>query len=156
FRSSVSDPSQVLDDTEVKKIKEFSDMLNSEIKTKAAAMGLAVADFALIFDDIQENGRPISSPSGYSPGSATTHWPLQNKPGVFGLDGVHPNMYGHSVMANELIKVINTKYGVNIAEVSEYTAWYYDTLNQNPVDLKSFLSDGWMGQFLSWVISIFA
>lgn len=46
-------------------------------------------------------------------------------------------MYGHAVMANELIKAINAKYGVAIPQVSEYNAWYYDELNRNPVDLKT-------------------
>jgi len=119
-------------------------------------MGFAVADAKLLFDDIKENGRPIKSPSGYSPGSAKANWPLPNQPGLFGLDGVHPNMYGHAVMANELIKAINAKYGVAIPQVSEYNAWYYDELNRNPVDLKNFLTNNIIGQAISWIIGIFA
>lgn len=64
-------------------------------------------------------------------------------------------MYGHSLFANELIKAINTRYGYSIPQVSEYTAWYYDSLNRNPVDLKKFLTENIFGQAISWVISIF-
>ncbi|AOP32483.1 hypothetical protein A0128_00460 [Leptospira tipperaryensis] len=155
FRSSVSDPNQVLDASEVATITNFLAMLNNEVKAQGAAMGFAVADLKVVFDDIKENGRIVKSPSGWSPGYARASWPLPNQPGVFGLDGVHPNMFGHSVFANELIKVINVRYGLNLAQVSEYTAWYYDTLNRNPIDLKKFLTDTIFGQFISWVIGIF-
>ena len=133
-----------------------SSVSSTEVKAQATAMGFAVADAKLLFDDIKENGRPIKSPSGYSPGSAKANWPLPNQPGLFGLDGVHPNMYGHAVMANELIKAINAKYGVAIPQVSEYNAWYYDELNRNPVDLKNFLTNNIIGQAISWIIGIFA
>lgn len=156
FRSSVSSTDQVLDDTEVATITNFLTMLNNEIKSQATAMGFAITDAKVMFDDIKENGRLIKSNSGYSPGYAKATWPLPNQPGVFGLDGVHPNMYGHAVMANELIKSINSKYGLNIAQVNEYNAWYNDQLNQRPVDLKAFLTDSIIGQAISWLIGIFA
>ncbi|GBF48670.1 hypothetical protein LPTSP4_01700 [Leptospira ryugenii] len=156
FRNSVSDPNQVLDATEINTISNFLTMLNNEIKAQGATMRFAVADLKVIFDDLKENGRPIRSSSGYSPGNARANWPLPNQPGVFGLDGVHPNMFGHAVFANELIKAINTRYGFSIPQVSEYTAWYYDSLNRNPVDLKKFLTENIFGQAISWVVSIFA
>lgn len=156
FRGSVSDPNQVLDATEVAKISTFLTMLNNEIKAQGATMRFAVADLKVIFDDMKENGRPLASSTGWSPGNARAAWPLPNQPGVFGLDGVHPNMFGHSVFANELIKAINSRYGFAIPQVSEYTAWYYDSLNRNPVDLKKFLTENIFGQAISWVVSIFA
>lgn len=150
YRGSVSSPDHVLDASEVNTITNFLTMLNNEIKAQAAAANYAVSDMKVIFDDIKENGRKIQdSASGYSPGSAYGNWPLPNKPGVFGLDGVHPNRYGHALMANELIKVINAKYAVSIPSVSEYSAWYYDSLNRNPVDLKAFLTNTIMGQFIT-------
>jgi hypothetical protein len=114
YRSSVSNPDEVLDQTEVQTITTFLTALNNEIKAQATAMGFAMLDAKVMFDDIKENGRPIRSSDGYSPGSARANWPLPNQPGLFGLDGVHPNMYGHAVMANELIKVINTKYNTTM------------------------------------------
>jgi hypothetical protein len=155
YRSSVSSPDQVLDSTEIASINTFLTMLNNELRAQATSMGFAITDAKLLFDDIKENGRPIRSPSGWSPGNAQAHWPLPGKPGVFGLDGVHPNMLGHAIMANELIKSINARYNLNIPQVNEYNAWYNDSLNRNPVDLKNFLTDSIIGQVISWIIGIF-
>ena len=155
YRSSVSSPDQVLDAGETATINTFLTMLNNELRNQAAAMNFAFTDAKLLFDDIKANGRPIRSSGGYSPGSAQANWPLPGKPGLFGLDGVHPNMYGHSVLANELIKSINAKYHVNIQPVDEYSAWYYDSLNRQPVDLKNFLTNTIIGQVISWLINIF-
>jgi hypothetical protein len=155
FRNSVSSPDHILDTTEVNTINSFLTMLNNEIKAQGAANRYAVADLKVIFDDIKQNGRPLKSSTGWSPGNSQANWPLPGKPGVFGLDGVHPNMYGHSVFANELIDVINSRYGYNIAKVSEYTAWYYDSLNRNPIDLKKFLTQNIFGQFISWIVGVF-
>lgn len=155
YRNGVSSPSEVLDAGEINTITNFLTMLNNELKAQAAAMNWAFADLKVQFDDIKENGRPIVASNGYSPGNAEASWPLPGKPGVFGLDGVHPNRYGHSVMANELIDAINAQYGFNIPKVSEYSAWYYDSLNRNPIDLKNFLNNNIFGQFISWLINIF-
>lgn len=155
YRNSVSSPSQVLDAGEVNRIENFVNMLNGTIAAKAAALGYALTDTRVIFDDIKENGREIRSSSGYSPGLAQANWPLKGKPGIFGLDGVHPNRYGHAVMANELISSINARYGTNISLVDEYSAWYHDSLNRKPVDLKDFLSNNLFGKFISWIIGIF-
>ena len=155
YRSSASSPSHVLDANEVATISTFLTKLNNELKNQAAASNYALTDAKVIFDNIKNNGRPITHSSGWSPGVARAHWPLSGKPGIFGLDGVHPNRYGHAVLANELIKSINAKYGVNIPSVSEYSAWYYDTLNRSPVDLKGFLSDSIIGQVIQFVIDTF-
>lgn len=64
-------------------------------------------------------------------------------------------MYGHAVLANELIKSINARYNLNIPQVNEYNAWFNDSLNRNPVDLKNFLSNTIIGQVISWLISVF-
>lgn len=152
FRGSVKNPDQVLDDSEVARIGRFLTMLNNELKNQARANNYAVADARVIFDDIKENGRPIPGTGK----SARADWPLPGKPGVFGLDGVHPNRYGHAVLGNELIKVINAKYGVRIPQVNENYAYRYDSLNQNPVDLLGFLHHNIIGQMISWLINIFA
>ncbi len=155
YRNGVSNPSEVLDAGEVNTITNFLAMLNNELKAQAAAMNWAFADIKVAFDDVKENGRPIVASNGYSPGNAHANWPLPGKPGVFGLDGVHPNRYGHSIMANEMIGAINAQYGFSIPKVNEYSAWYYDSLNRNPIDLKGFLSNNIIGQFISWLINIF-
>lgn len=155
YRASVSSPDHVLDDNEVATITGFLTRLNQEITNQAALNNYAVTDAKVIFDDIKRVGRVIRASNGWSPGVAQANWPLPGKPGVFGLDGVHPNRYGHAVLANELIKSINAKYGVSVPQVDEYAAWYYDSLNRNPVDLKGFLSNTFVGQLISWLINIF-
>ncbi len=152
YRTEVKSPDQVLDDGEVARIEQFLNMLNNELTNQARANNYAVADARAIFDDIKQNGRPVPG-TGKSAGA---DWPLPGKPGVFGLDGVHPNMYGHTVMANELIKVINAKYGVSIPQASEAYAYKYDSLNQNPVDLLGFLNHNIIGQMIGWLVNIFA
>ncbi|MBX7056889.1 MAG: hypothetical protein K1X75_02405 [Leptospirales bacterium] len=155
YRTSVSSPDHVLDDSEVATITTFLTKLNQEIYNQAAANGYAITDARVVFDDIKRNGRVIRSSSGWSPGLAQANWPLPGKPGIFGLDGVHPNRYGHAVLANELIRSINAKYGVSIPAIDEYAAWYYDSLNRNPIDLKGFLTNSFVGQLISWLINIF-
>ena len=152
YRTEVKSPDQVLDNSEVAKIETFLTMLNNELTNQARASNYAVADARAIFDDIKENGRPVPGTGK----SAQADWPLPGKPGIFGLDGVHPNMYGHTVLANELIKVINTKYGVSIPSANEYYAYKYDSLNQNPVDLLGFLQHNIIGQMIGWLVNIFA
>lgn len=127
-------PDEVLDPDEIARVETYLEMLNNEIKIRARANNFAVADMKVAFDEIRDNGREIRDPnSGRYVGMAGATWPLEGQPGVFGLDGVHPNRYGHAVMANELIKAINAKYGVSIQEVNEYAAWYHDSLNQKPL-----------------------
>ena len=41
--------------------------------------------------------------------------------GLFSLDGVHPSSQTHGIVANEFIKVINSKYGASIPEVDVST-----------------------------------
>ncbi len=81
---------------------------NSAIVAAAATQGAAVVDFNAIFTDINANGKLISGvkyTSAYITG------------GLFSLDGVHPTNRGAGVLANEIIKVMNTKFGTNVTSV---------------------------------------
>lgn len=155
YRPNVTDPSQVLDAGEIATIESFLTMLNSELTAQAAASNYALLDAELLFNDIKENGRDIVSSSGYSPGTAHANWPLSGKPGLFGLDGVHPSRYGHAVLANELINAINAKYGYQIQTVDEYTAWYYDSLNRSPIDLQAIIDNPLVSEIISYALEIF-
>jgi len=158
YRTFVTNPEQVLDTSEQAQITEFTEMLNDQIKLEAAVANYAVADIAAVFDDIHFNGREVRSPSGAYLATARTNWPVSDpyyEAGIFGLDGVHPNRYGHTVLATELIKAINIKYAVNIPLPSEYFAWTFDTLNQEPINIKQFLDHTLIGQMTSILISIY-
>ncbi|HQI20928.1 MAG TPA: hypothetical protein PLW55_16380, partial [Leptospiraceae bacterium] len=140
---------------EIATVQKFLAMENTELRNQATGANFAFTDAKALFDDIKANGRVLKSSSGYSPGNGQAMWPLPGRPGLFGLDGVHPNRYGHSIMANELILAINKQYGVAIPKVDEYSAWYYDSLNRSPVDLKNFLTNSIFGQVITWIVDTF-
>jgi hypothetical protein len=83
---------------------------NASIKTKAEAKGFAVVDINGIFKTITQSGY-------YVPGIGT-FYPYFITGGLFSYDGVHPSSRGAAIVANEFIKVINTKYGATITPVS--------------------------------------
>lgn len=84
---------------------------NATIKSVAASKNLAVADMNLVMNQLVSG---IRTPNGniytanYFSGTATEGSVL------FSLDGVHPNARGYAVIANEIIKVINSHYHANI------------------------------------------
>jgi hypothetical protein len=82
---------------------------------------------------VSDNGQLPDIPEFYLVTFITTV-----RPGIFGLDGIHPNMLGHAVMANELIGAINKQYNFDIPLVSEYRAWEHDALNQAAVEPVGF------------------
>ena len=43
--------------------------------------------------------------------------PAAQLPGLFSMDGVHPNKAGHVLLANEFIRVLNTRFGASIPPV---------------------------------------
>jgi hypothetical protein len=62
---------------------------------------------------------------------------------MFGLDAEHPGKLGHGIMANEIVKVLNEFYGVDIPTLGAadfFSLWQADTLNQDPVDIRAFLT----------------
>jgi lysophospholipase L1-like esterase len=84
---------------------------NATIKSIAASKNLAVADMNLILGKLvqglrSENGTIYTT--NYFSGGSTEFRVL------FSLDGVHPNARGYSVIANEIIKVINSHYKANL------------------------------------------
>ncbi len=97
-----------LDSAEIAIAGQAVSDFNNAIKTVAAAQGAAVVDFNAIFTDINANGKLISGvkyTSAYITG------------GLFSLDGVHPTNRGAGVLANEIIKVMNAKFGTNVTSV---------------------------------------
>jgi hypothetical protein len=76
---------------------------------------------------------------------ARLSWPKGDPrlPGVFGLDGIHPNLLGHTMVANAIINELNEQYvlegGAAIRYIDEYDAWSRDSLNQHPIDLETYI-----------------
>lgn len=96
----------VLTAAEVTLVNNATTSFNNSIRTVAERHHVAVADMNAILNQLVtglrvENGQ-IYTANYFS--SATSGVVL------FSLDGVHPNARGYAVIANEVIKVINTYY----------------------------------------------
>ena len=99
-------PSQfVLDTREIDDVTARTTELNNIIKATAARKGLALFDAQVFFDGIARNGivtNGVSNTAGYVSGN------------LFSLDGVHPTPRGYAVIANEMVKTINSYYGAAV------------------------------------------
>ncbi|HBK82961.1 MAG TPA: G-D-S-L family lipolytic protein [Flavobacterium sp.] len=101
----------VLIPSEQAAIATATNAYNASIKAIAASKNLAVADMNAILTILvsglkSENGT-IYTANYFSGG--TSEFKV-----LFSLDGVHPNARGYAVIANEIIKTINTHYKSNI------------------------------------------
>ncbi|MHC2990908.1 hypothetical protein OB13_04670 [Pontibacter sp. HJ8] len=105
----------LLDATEQTNVKTATDAYNAIIKAQAEARGLALFDANAYFKSIL--GGFAANNVSYSPAYITGN--------LFSLDGVHPTPRGYAILANEMIKVINSKYTANVPQVD---VTQYDTV----------------------------
>ncbi|HKY23378.1 MAG TPA: SGNH/GDSL hydrolase family protein [Vicinamibacterales bacterium] len=105
--SILSDPNYVLDAAEAATISARIAAFNNIIRSVATAHGMAVADTALVFDAIANEGMTIAEV------------PITTRMlgGLFSLDGVHPSNFGQGLAASVFIDALNAKYGLNIAPI---------------------------------------
>lgn len=105
--------SVVVDSNELIAIEEMVEVYNTIIANVAETYDFGLVDingyFKSIMDGYHMNG--ISFSMKYIQGD-------DGSPSIFSLDGVHPNNFGYGIVANEFIKVINSKYGANIPLVN--------------------------------------
>ncbi len=102
----------VLDPTEQTTVATATTALNSALIAAANARNLAVFDANVFFRTVAVNGfatNAVNNTAGYLSGN------------LFGLDGVHPTPRGYSVIANEMLKAINAKYGSSFQGVNPNT-----------------------------------
>jgi len=97
-----------LDAEEIAIATQAANDFNSAISSIAAARNIAVTDINGLFKNIKANGYTASG---------VTYTSSYITGGLFSLDGVHPTNRGAGVVANEMIKAINAKYGTNITGV---------------------------------------
>ncbi len=98
----------ILDDAEQVDVQARTAAFNTIMRNKAAAEGLAVFDAYTFFDGIAATGIATSGVNN------TTEYITGN---LFSLDGVHPTPRGYAVIANELLRIINAKYGATLPAV---------------------------------------
>jgi lysophospholipase L1-like esterase len=100
----------ILDPAEQTTINTIVGGYNTYLQTKANSIGFAYYDPNTLLNALKTAGTVIRSTPNY--GSATA---------AFGtgmsLDGVHPSATVHRLLANDLIAVINTKYGTALTQV---------------------------------------
>ena len=99
----------VLDAAEQTTLNAAIDAYNSYISQKATALGWAYYDPNTLFAAKRANGEIPPFPN-FASTSATFG-------ALISLDGIHPTAAAHKIIANELIAVINTKYGTTLAPV---------------------------------------
>lgn len=82
---------------------------NDIIKNEAKMVDAAVADVNKLFAHIAKHGYKLAN------GQTLTADFLG---GLFSLDGIHPTNSGQAILANEVIKAINTSFHASIPEIS--------------------------------------
>lgn len=95
----------LLDDLEQLRVQRRTTAFNDAMRAKALAKGLAVFDTYAFFDQISAQGLAtsgIANSTSYISGN------------LFSLDGVHPSPRGYAVVTNELLRIINEKYGATL------------------------------------------
>ncbi|MEO9852931.1 MAG: hypothetical protein ABJH72_15435 [Reichenbachiella sp.] len=101
------DDAYSLRDDELAKIVANLTEINTKIATVAATTdGLVHFDALTVLQTIAVGG-------GYNTGSFTL-LPDFSPNGIFSNDGVHPNSRGSAILANEIIKVLETEFGATI------------------------------------------
>ncbi|SFQ30564.1 SGNH/GDSL hydrolase family protein [Hymenobacter arizonensis] len=103
----------ILDDTEQAQVQAATTAFNTALVTAANARNLAVFDANVFFRSVATSGvitNTVPNTAAYVSGN------------LFSLDGVHPTPRGYALVANEMIKVINAKYGSSVpgVDVSSY------------------------------------
>lgn len=102
-------PGVILRAAEVAAIKARHAELNSIIGNVAAQVGAKVFDANSLFSSILANGYTVG-------GVKLTASFLTG--GLFSYDGIHLQNLGNAVLANEMIKFINARFGASIPEVN--------------------------------------
>ena len=83
---------------------------NTYLQTKANSIGFAFYDPNTLLTTLKAAGTVIRSTPNY----ASPTFPFGSG---MSLDGVHPGAAVHRLLANDLIGVINTKYGTSLTLV---------------------------------------
>jgi lysophospholipase L1-like esterase len=99
----------VLDPEEQTVVRNTTTAYNTAIVNKANEKGLAIFDSNAFFAGVAANGfatNGVNNTAGFISGN------------LFSLDGVHPTPRGYAVVANEMIRAINDKYGSSIGFIN--------------------------------------
>ena len=104
----------VLDSVEIATAKASTSDFNTVIQNVATAKGFGMVDIHGVFNTIFFT----SIAHGGIVYNGITFTPFFITGGLFSLDGVHPTGQGQGLIANEFIKVINTKFGASYPSIN--------------------------------------
>ncbi|MEO8399205.1 MAG: SGNH/GDSL hydrolase family protein, partial [Ignavibacteriaceae bacterium] len=108
--------SAVLDFDEYTNIVTAVNAYNVIIAAAASNRGFALVDIASLYHNIK-----LSEATGGTTIDGVTFTTRFVNGGLISLDGFHPTAQGYAVIANEFIKTINQKWGVNIEMINVST-----------------------------------
>jgi lysophospholipase L1-like esterase len=100
----------ILDPGEQTTINTIVSGYNTYLQTKANAIGFAYYDPNTLLNTLKAAGTVIRSTPNYASATAAFGTGMS-------LDGVHPSAAVHRLLANDLIALINTKYGTTLTPV---------------------------------------
>lgn len=105
--------------TELVEIQDATAAFNQTISNLATQFDLALFDINSFFNTVAS--------VGFQDGNAFMTADFVTG-GTFSLDGIHPSPRGNAVVVNQMINIINTKYGSNLPTVNpvDYTGVYLD------------------------------
>jgi len=98
----------ILDSDEIITANNAVTAFNATIASLANTFGFGLVDINSVFNQFRADDEDGTIVNGIN--FRTTYI----SGGLFSLDGVHPSNQAHGIVANEFIKVINTKYGAKI------------------------------------------
>ncbi len=105
---------EVLDNAEVAAVQAATAQFNTELKAAAESKNLAFVDMDAFFKSTaMRDGKPQLSIN------TVAYTPAYVSGNIFSLDGVHLTPRGYAIVANEVIRNINTKYGAHVPTVDE-------------------------------------
>jgi lysophospholipase L1-like esterase len=99
----------ILDADEIEVANNAVTAFNTSIAGVAQNFGFGLVDVNSIFNSLRAGDF-----TGGTSINGITFKTTYVSGGLFSLDGVHPSNQAHGIVANEFIKVINTKYGASI------------------------------------------
>jgi hypothetical protein len=111
----------VLTKTEIVEVTEMIDHINGKISSMATQLGYAHFDANNMFQQIFSGDITYNS---FNPNASLVFG------GMMSLDGVHPTSRGYAVIANEIMKAIDERYGSNfeasgnLVDIGDYPTNY--------------------------------
>lgn len=112
FGFSVENPwpnALILDDAEITISNDAVAAFNAAIASAAQTYNFGLVDINSIFNSIRQ-----ADFTGGTIYNGIPFFTLYVSGGLFSLDGVHPSSRGQAIIANEFIKVINSKFSASI------------------------------------------